>query len=116
MAKKNRKRNVDVKAAAAHDDTPVAVVERPQPQEIIPATVVTKKSATAAGASYHQLAGKPEKASVVYVFGKTGYGLSWVNRAVKLGIPPEELCEQFKDDPDGLKVRYATATANKKSA
>ena len=119
MAKRNRKRNVDVKAAAANDDTPVAVVEQPQPKEIVPATVITKKpekpitSPTGLGAFYARLAGRPSKQAVTAVFGTTGYALSWVQRAVKLGITPEELCEQFVQDPDGLKVRYAQATVKK---
>ena len=123
MAKRNRKRNVDVKAAAANDNTTVEITKAPRvtAEEIVapapqPATVITKKSATpqavatATGAGYAKLAGRPSKQAVTAVFGTTGYALSWVQRAVKLGITPEELCEQFKTDPDGLKVRYAHVT------
>ena len=91
MAKRNRKRNIDVKAAAANDDTPVMVVEQveqPQANEIVPAIVITKKpatpqaQATATGAGYAKLAGRPSKQAVTAVFGTTGYALSWVQRAV----------------------------------
>jgi len=93
------------------------VVERetkvtPKPQA--PATPQAK--ATAVGANYAKLAGRPSKQQVTYVFGTVGYALSWVSRAIKLGITPEELCQEFVKDPEGLKVRYAEATAKKVEA
>jgi hypothetical protein len=33
---------------------------------------------------------------VVGCFGKTGYALSWANRAERLGITAQELCERRK--------------------
>jgi hypothetical protein len=123
MAKRNRKRNVDVKAAAANDKTletvqeatstlATAVVEREAtkpPKHTAPAT--PQAHATATGAGYAKLAGRPSKQAVTAVFETAGYAKSWVQRAVILGITPEELCEQFKTDPEGLKVRYAGAIA-----
>ena len=145
MAKKNRKRSKDVKMAAANDNTevqplgmtvlheedgPVAVIDMPDPLPIPlpekPAPKATPKPkttpatsqarATAVGANYHVAAGRPAKQQVVYVFGKKGYSLSWVNRAIQLNVSPEELCQEFVKDPDGLKVRYAAATAKKVEA
>lgn len=94
--------------------TPVAVVEQPQPKEIIPATVVTKKSATATGAAYHVLAGRPSKQAVIACFGKTGYALSWVARAIRLNVTPEELCADFKSNAEAVKARWGVL--EKKSA
>jgi hypothetical protein len=60
-------------------------------------------SAAAKGAGYAVLAGRPLKQAVVAVFGKTGYALSWLARADRLGITPEELCDRFKNDPNRVK-------------
>lgn len=121
MAKRNRKRNIDVKAAAANDDTAVEITKAPRvtAEEIVaqapqPATVITKKSATATGAAYHVLTGRPSKQAVIACFGKTGYALSWVARAIRLNVTPEELCTEFKSNPEGLKASWEVA--NKRSA
>ena len=119
MAKpsKNRTRKtVDVKAAAANDTQPVVeapVAETPAATKVVPAAPPAPKSPTGLGAYYAGLAGRPSKPSVIYVFTKTGYALSWVQRAVRLGITPEELCEQFRTDAEGLKARWAALTAKK---
>jgi hypothetical protein len=125
MAKRNRKagsKKVDFKAAAAHDDTPVAsavndatklaaaVFER----EAKPKTPATPQAkATAMGAGYARLAGRPSKQAVTAVFGKTGYALSWQNRAIKMGTTPEELCERFKANPEEVKTAWELLTAKK---
>ena len=96
-SRKGKKRNkvVDVKKAAAHDVD--------QPEVKLPAR---NASSVRKGAMYAVLAGRPSKQAVVGVFGKTGYALSWVARAEKLGIPAEELCSRFKNDPDGIKLAW----------
>ena len=71
------------------------------------------KSAVAAGATYHVLAGRPSKPAVISIFTKAGYGLSWLARAERLGITPERLCAKFKVDPQGVKADWAALTANK---
>ena len=73
-------------------------------------------TATATGARYSVLAGRPSKQGVVAVFGNTGYSLSWVARAERLGITPEELCEKFKADPDGVKAQWGAVNAKKEQA
>lgn len=121
MAKRNRKRSVDFKAAAANDDTPV---EEPKPrvtaEEIVNASAtaepitkpsvsaeqMAKPSATATGARYAVLAGRPSKQGVIAVFGNTGYALSWVARAIRLGVTPEELCQRFKSEPEAVKAAW----------
>jgi len=47
---------------------------------------------------------------VIAVFGKTGYALSWVARADRLGITAEELCDRFKTDPNRIKKLWAELT------
>jgi len=64
-------------------------------------------SAVTKGAAYAALAGRPSKQAVVAVFGKTGYALSWVARADRLGITTEELCDRFKSDPNRVKKQWA---------
>lgn len=64
-------------------------------------------SAVAKGAAYAVLAGRPSKQAVIAVFGKTGYALSWVARADRLGITLEELCDRFKADPNRVKKLWA---------
>lgn len=121
MAKpsKNRTRKiVDVKAVAANDTQPAVeapVAETPAATKVVHAAPPqpTSTTATGLGAYYAGLAGRPSKPSVIYVFTKTGYALSWVQRAVRLGITPEELCEQFRTDAEGLKARWAALTAKK---
>ena len=68
-------------------------------------------SAVAKGAAYAVLAGRPSKQAVTAVFGKTGYALSWIARADRLGITPEELCERFKTDPNRVKKLWTDLTA-----
>ena len=70
-------------------------------------------SAVATGAKLAALAGRPSKQAVVSVFGTTGYALSWLARAERLGITPEKLCARFKADPGGLKADWAALTAKK---
>jgi len=121
MAKpsKNRiRKTVDVKAAAANNTQPVVeapVPETPAATKVVPTTPPqpTSTSATGLGAYYAGLAGRPSKPSVIYVFTKAGYALSWVQRAVRLGITPEELCEQFRTDAAGVKAKWAVLTAKK---
>jgi hypothetical protein len=74
---------------------------------------VRAKSAVAAGAAYHVLAGRPSKPAVIRVFGTSGYALSWLARAERLGITPERLCSKFKADPEGVKADWAALTATK---
>jgi len=63
-------------------------------------------SAVAKGAAYAVLAGHPSKQAVTAVFGNTGYALSWLARADRLGITPEELCDRFKTDPNRVKKSW----------
>ena len=74
---------------------------------------VRAKSAVAAGAIYHVLAGRPSKQAVTAVFGTSGYALSWLARAERLGITPERLCAKFRANPEGVKTDWAALTAKK---
>jgi hypothetical protein len=67
-------------------------------------------SAVAKGATYAVLAGRPSKQAVISVFGKTGYALSWIARADRLGTTPEELCDRFKTDANRVKKQWAVLT------
>jgi hypothetical protein len=107
MAKKSKKVRkqkaavIDVKKAAANDkETPTEVKRVPK-----------SGSAVAKGAAYSVLAGRPSKQAVTAVFGKTGYAVSWVARADRLGITPEELCDRFKTDPNRVKKLWADLMA-----
>jgi hypothetical protein len=73
-------------------------------------------SAVAKGAAYSVLAGRPSKQAVTAVFGKTGYALSWLARADRLGITPEELCDRFKADPNKVKKLWVELTAENEKA
>jgi hypothetical protein len=73
-------------------------------------------SAVAKGAAYAVLAGRPSKQSVTAVFGKTGYTLSWIARADRLAITPEELCNRFKTDPNRVKRLWAESTVENAKA
>lgn len=73
-------------------------------------------SAVAKGAAYAVLAGRPSRQAVTAVFGKTGYALSWIARAGRLGITPEELCNRFKTDPGRLKKLWAELTVKNERA
>jgi len=53
---------------------------------------------------------------VTAVFGKTGYALSWLARADRLGITPEEPCDRFKTDPNRVKKLGAELTVEKEKA
>jgi len=54
---------------------------------------------------------------VTPVFGKTGYALSWVARADRLAITPEDLCDRFKTEPKRIKKPWAELTVvNEKAA
>jgi hypothetical protein len=68
MAKKSR--NVRVRKAVANNG------KRPK----------RNASSVAKGAAYAVLAGRPSKQAVIAVFGKSGYALSWVARADRLGV------------------------------
>ena len=70
-------------------------------------------SAVSTGAKLAVLAGRPSKHAVTVVFGSSGYALSWLARADRLGITPERLCAKFKADPDGVKADWAALTAKK---
>jgi hypothetical protein len=73
-------------------------------------------STVAKGAAYAVLAGRPSKQAVIAVFGKTGYALSWVARAERLGITPEELCDRFKTDTSRVKKLWAESMAEHQEA
>jgi len=73
-------------------------------------------SAVAKGAAYAVLAGRPSKQAVIAVFGKTGYTLSWVARADRLGTTPAELCDRFKTDPNRVKKQWAELMAENEKA
>jgi hypothetical protein len=53
---------------------------------------------------------------VTAVFGKTGYALSWIAMADRLGITPEELCDRFKTDANRVKKLWAELTAENENA
>jgi hypothetical protein len=83
-------------------------------QAIENAEIETKPtSATATGARYSVLAGRPSKQGVLAAFGKTGYALSWAARATRLNIKPEALCERFKTHPDGVEAAWAALSEKK---
>ena len=105
-ARKQKAAVFDMKKAAANDqETPIEVKR-----------VRKSGSAVAKGAAYAVLAGRPSKQAVTAVFGKTGYALSWVARAGRLGITPEELCDRFKTDPTRVKKLWAELIAEKENA
>jgi len=91
-------RVVDVKKAAANDAEEIPVVKLP----------ARNASLVAKGAAYHVLAGRPSKQAIVACFGKSGYALSWVSRAERLGISPQELCESFRTNPAHVADQWAT--------
>jgi len=98
MAKKSR--NVRVRKAVANNG------KRPK----------RNASSVAKEAAYAVLAGRPSKQAVIAVFGKSGYALSWIARADRLGVTPEELCERFKADSNRVKKLWSELTAeNEKS-
>ena len=65
------------------------------------------------GTKLAELAGRPSKQAVISVFGTTGYALSWVTRAKRLGIKPEELCLRFKTEAQGVKAAWAALSQKK---
>lgn len=91
----------DFKSAAANDKP------EPKPEVKLPAK---NASLVAKGAAYHVLAGRPSKDAVVACFRKSGYALSWVSRAERLGISPQELCEAFRSNPARVKEHWAAVT------
>jgi hypothetical protein len=97
-------------AETANSSAPAVTPQKPTP---VAAEAPKPATSTAAGVQYSVLAGRPSKHSVVAVFGKSGYALSWVARATKLNTTPEALCERFKTDPEGVKSQWETATAKK---
>lgn len=70
-------------------------------------------SAAAIGARFAVMAGRPSKQAVISVFGSSGYALTWLARAERLGITPERLCAKFKSDPESVKADWAALTAKK---
>jgi hypothetical protein len=110
MAKKSKKvRAKDVKLAQANDKPESTVATK-----AVRAAVPVSGSKTAVGAQLAVLAGRPSKPSVVRAFGKTGYALSWVGRAERLGMTPESLCELFKNDPVKVKQLWTSYEETKK--
>ena len=97
-SKKVRKQKavVDVKKAAANDKETQIEVKR----------VPKSGSAVAKGAAYSVLAGRPSKQAVTAVFGKTGYALSWVARAARMNVTPENLSARFKAQPEQVKADW----------
>lgn len=105
-SKKSRKRKadvIDVKKAAANDKETQIEVKR----------VPKSGSAVAKGAAYSVLAGRPSKQAVTAIFGKTGYALSWVARAVRMNVTPENLCGRFKANPQQVKADWASLLEKK---
>ncbi len=90
----------DNKSAAAHDVEVVA-----------PKLPAKNASLVAKGAAYHVLAGRPSKDAVVKCFGKSGYALSWVSRAERMGVTPQELCEAFASNPSKVADKWAALEA-----
>lgn len=87
----------DVKLAAAND-TSLVVTEAPV---VVPEAPKSEKAATViAGQSWWKEAGKPSIPTQQRIFTKAGYGLSWQDRAKRLGISTEELVKRFVDNPD----------------
>lgn len=111
-SRKASKKVVDTKMVAANDKTPT-----PTPNitpRLTPETIINRSergAAVASGFAYNKLAGKPSKQQVIAVFGQSGYAAySWVSRAAKLGITPEELCAKFVADPKAVKELWTKAT------
>lgn len=126
-ARTKKPKVVDTKMAAAHDEQPVAVVDsttpstttgqKPNPVEAVNVKLPAKNaSLTAKGAAYASLAGRPSKAQVISAFGTSGYALSWIERAKRLGVDPAELAAQFKADPAAVKALWDAHVAAKKEA
>jgi hypothetical protein len=104
---------VDFKAAAANDVPTAAETTLPlTAEQIVKQPERSERgSAVASGFQYNKLAGKPTKQQVIAVFGQSGYSAySWVSRAAKLGITPEELCEKFVADPKAVKELWQKVT------
>jgi|ERR1700723_123737 len=55
------------------------------------------------GAIWAVLAGRPSKQAVIACFGKSGYALSWIQRAERLNMTPGDLTQAFVDDPAATK-------------
>jgi len=104
-SKKVRKQKgvVDVKKAAANDKETQIEVKR----------VPKSGSAVAKGAAYSVLAGRPSKQAVTAIFGKTGYALSWVARAARMNVTPENLSARFKAQPEQVKADWASLLEKK---
>ena len=115
--RKSTKPATETQAATTEISVVAPVIREPglTPEQIIEEAEKETKptSATATGARYSVLAGRPSKQGVIAAFGKTGYALSWVARAERLGITPEELCERFKTDSEGVKAAWAALSEKK---
>jgi hypothetical protein len=96
-------------------ETPVATKEVPAASEP-KAKKTPQAKATKTGAKYHVLAGRPSKHAVIAVFGKTGYGYSWVKRAELLNETPEDLTAMFATDPKRVKAAWEKLAADKPKA
>jgi len=80
-----------------------------KPSKSAPAKLVSRPNGH--GAAYAVLAGRPSKDAVVTCFGKSGYALSWVARAERLGMSAQELCERFRNDAPAVKKMWAALEA-----
>lgn len=80
----------------------------PKQAKVVESVKLPAKNASlvAKGAAYHVLAGRPNKDAVVACFGKTGYALSWISRAGRLGVSTEQLCEQFRTNVAAVKKSW----------
>jgi hypothetical protein len=92
-----------VKKTAANDKETQIEVKR----------VPKSGSTVAKGAVYSVLAGRPSKQAVTAVFGKTGYALSWVARAARMNVTPENLCARFKAEPERVKGDWTSLLEKK---
>jgi hypothetical protein len=105
--------SVPVEASAEHVQEATAKLAVAPEAEQAEQPNATRKSAVSAGAQLAVLAGRPSKPAVIAVFGKRGYTLSWVQRAIRLDVSPEELCQKFKADPQAVKAQWEALTATK---
>lgn len=113
IRKLQRRAKLQEKAAKATKAQPVQRAKSDAPAVNLPAK---NASLVAKGTAYSVLAGRPSKQAVIDAFGKAGYALSWVTRAQRLGIAPEELCERFKDNAAQVKKDWAALATKSASA
>ncbi len=117
MAKRNRKSSkkvVDVKTAAANDTSNLVprltadeiAAQKPEAPKVDLATLTGVK----AGIYFAGLAGRPSAIAVKAAFGASGYAMTWIQRAAKLGLDTAELCAQFKVDAAAVKAKWEKLT------